>query len=331
MLSVITITYGNRWHLLRQVLNILINDNNVDHILVVNNGVEYNISNALEELLSSKIELLNLDKNYGASKAYKLGLLHLMKDKKNELVWLLDDDNLPAPKSLETLLMNWQLALNSRGNETGLALLSIRKDRNYLLNVSHGEDVCKNFPCDNNFLGFNFLNIPRIIVTLYNIQNKKRNSITLDKVKIPMAPFGGLLFNIKSLELIGLPDERFFIYYDDFEFTYRFTKNQGAIWLIPKSEVIDIEKSWTIRYYSSFFYSKYLQKNSERSYYSVRNFTYFAKTHLVSNKFIFLTNIMIYVMYISAIAIFLGRLKELKLFCMAVYHGYNENFLRDTQ
>ncbi len=54
----------------------------------------------------------------------------------------------------------------------------------------------------------------------------------------------GLFFHKDLIEKIGLPDESYFLYVDDFDFTYRITKAGGEIWMVTNSHLHDLESSF---------------------------------------------------------------------------------------
>jgi GT2 family glycosyltransferase len=322
MITVLSVTYGNRWQLLKRVLLRLIDDENIFFILIVNNNVCYDISLRVSELNTSKVKLINLDKNYGSAKAYNIGLNYLVNINTVNLIWLLDDDNLPQINASSVLLAYWKSLLCNNMNKS-VALLSIRKDRKYLMDTLRGIPSRITFPRGNLFLGFGIVELVEIIY--YKIVRGffLKNWSIRQYVKVPMAPYGGLFFHKGLLSTIGFPDERFFVYVDDFDFTYRITKKGGQIWLIYESEVVDIDDSWIIKTQQGLFRSRYLQQADFRSYFTIRNFIFFAKNSLVTNHFLFRTNILIYTSYLFIIAIASGKLREFKLFCRAVKDGYN--------
>ena len=58
-------------------------------------------------------------------------------------------------------------------------------------------------------------------------------------------PYGGLFFHRSIIDIIGLPDTNYFLYGDDFDFSYRITKKGGKIFLVTQSVIEDLEKSLT--------------------------------------------------------------------------------------
>ncbi|MEM4965125.1 MAG: hypothetical protein QXT13_13345 [Pyrobaculum sp.] len=60
-------------------------------------------------------------------------------------------------------------------------------------------------------------------------------------MQIPFIGYGGMFFHKKLIDTIGYLDERFYVYDDDIEWTYRITHKGGAIYLVLSSIVLDID------------------------------------------------------------------------------------------
>ena len=74
----VTVTYGNRFHLLNQVIDAALSEG-VYKIIVVDNNSELVSRNKLmeyEKLLNGKIKVLYLDDNYGSAGGFKSCLLY---------------------------------------------------------------------------------------------------------------------------------------------------------------------------------------------------------------------------------------------------------------
>ncbi|MDK2861142.1 MAG: hypothetical protein PWQ37_3063 [Candidatus Petromonas sp.] len=123
---VVTVTYGNRFHLLKQVIDAALNEG-VYKIIVVDNNSEVESRNKLmeyEKLLNGKIKVLYLDDNYGSAGGFKKGLEEAYNDSECEFIWLLDDDNYPMNGSLKNLLDFWHsLKIENRHLSRELCLL----------------------------------------------------------------------------------------------------------------------------------------------------------------------------------------------------------------
>jgi hypothetical protein len=90
------------------------------------------------------------------------------------------------------------------------------------------------------------------------------------------------LFIHKNLiDNIGFPNEKFYLYGDDTEWTYRITKGGGKIYLILESIIVDLEPFWGIN--GNFLIDK-IQKDKRRFYYACRNAAFFEINNLVDKK-----------------------------------------------
>ncbi len=148
----------------------------------------------------------------------------------------------------------------------------------------------------------------------------------MDTVEIPCAPYGGFFFHSEIIDKINLPDERYFLYADDFEYTYRVTKYGGQILLVCKSLVKDVEDVWFNKEGNKKISYRFLDSTNYRMLYSVRNTAHFIKKHLVTNKFIFAANYHFYMMYILMIAFLQNKLSSYGIFKSAIQDGLSGNF-----
>ncbi|MFN3505797.1 MAG: glycosyltransferase family 2 protein [Caldimicrobium sp.] len=124
----VTVTYGNRFHLLKQVIDAALSEGVTKVIVVDNNSViesREKLKAYEKELGSDKIKVLYLDDNYGSAGGYKRGLEEAYNDPKCDFIWLLDDDNMPLKDSLKKLLEFW-FSLDIEDKENKVALLSDR-------------------------------------------------------------------------------------------------------------------------------------------------------------------------------------------------------------
>jgi len=148
----------------------------------------------------------------------------------------------------------------------------------------------------NNFCGFN--------LTRY-VKNKIVNKIPKTRKQlfyfnelhplrpIDVAPYGGLLFHKSILDRIGFPREDFYLYVDDHEFTYRFTKSGGVIFLCGEIKVEDMDMTTIFRGKSISYYDKEFPE--DKIYYQVRNHTFFSK-YFITNRLYFYTNLLIFLL-----------------------------------
>lgn len=288
---VLTVTYGNRWAFLEQVLTRVLSFHQVAGVVVVDNHSDYDIGNQLRLLNDSRLTLLRQQENSGSAGGYKRGIEHVMAHPAYDFIWFLDDDNLPHEDALTHLTAAW--------NNIGLsfdkkALCCLRLDRKNQIQIARGSDPYQYYLVPNNFMGFNIF---RVFINQYRklsdrLTDKKKYS--LKAAKLPYVPYGGLFIHKEMTGLIGYPDERFFVYVDDSDYTYRITKNGGEIWLIPESTITDVDTSQGIDYKARPWRSAVLDLWNFRTYYQVRNRMYFYSRNAVTNRFTFALNKWLY-------------------------------------
>ncbi|KUK18730.1 MAG: Glycosyl transferase family 2 [Thermodesulfobacterium commune] len=322
---VVTVTYGNRFHLLKQVIDAALNEG-VYKIIVVDNNSEVESRNKLmeyEKLLNGKIKVLYLDDNYGSAGGFKKGLEEAYNDSECEFIWLLDDDNYPMNGSLKNLLDFWH-SLKIENKEEKIALLSYRFKKEQLAR----EAMIRNKPelilgLKNSFLGFHIKELHRKIYRYLRRRFKlKGNIVEQESDKkfgiVPVAPYGGLFIHKNILNKIGYPNEDFYLYADDHEWSYRITRTGGKIYLILDSKIDDLELSWHVsKSAKETAFSIISKGNHYRVYYSVRNRVFFEINNLVDNKMIYWINIFVYLLLIS-----FSSTKNIKLLIKAVKDGY---------
>ena len=325
MISALTVTYGDRRKYLEIVLRYIEDCKEIDEIFVVGNGALYDLDEFIRQNGFTKSSCVVYNENKGSAFAFAEGLKHLTSKNSNAFVFILDDDNLPKGNALNSLIHSWD-QFSNQFEKDQIMLASLRKDRSYLVNVASGAPERFCFPQSNAFLGFDISRVFDIISWKLFPRSKYRGEHpNKDFIKIPMAPYGGLFFHLSVLQKIGYPNEAFFVYVDDFDFTYRLTKLNGSIFLIPKAEIEDLDESWLNKTRQGFLQSRYFQQNDFRAYLSVRNFTFFVKHNLVKKVGLFNINRRIYLIYLFIISLFSKRIPQYKLIKTAVNDGMQDN------
>ncbi|MEM4589269.1 MAG: glycosyltransferase [Thermoplasmata archaeon] len=293
----VTVTYGDRFHLLKQVIEAALREG-VDKVIVVDNNSKPNSRKKLKEYHRKnldKIDVLYLPENFGSAGGFKRGLERAYNDPECEFIWLLDDDNKPQHGSLQLLKKFWK-EYEPKNREI-LVLLSYREDR-----VQYFESLILKDPelvlgKKNSFYGFHIFEIPKYIKTIFI---KKLNIGEKNYSKIPrfgqvaVAPYGGLFFNKKLLDIIGYPNEKLYVYSHDHEWTYRITRKGGKIILLIDSLIRDLEKSWHITEKNETMLSSFSPSNTFRIYYGLRNRVYFENKYLKTNAWIHKINCFIF-------------------------------------
>lgn len=233
----------NRINLLEECLNKLLNQSVPLDILVVDNASTDGTQEFIKKEYPS-LGLIELSENVGGAggfyeglkKAYEMGY---------EWVWILDDDTMAEPNTLEELLEAYD-AFTSQMKPTILASKVVWNDGTvHPMNISNLKDD-------------------------YELSMLAAEKLTLS---IRSSSFVSMLVNRAMIEKYGLPHKKFFIWNDDFEYSARVLKNEFGV-LVPKSIVTHKTK---IKYSP-------LESSGERYYYEVRNKYWVLKTDSLEKK-----------------------------------------------
>ena len=273
-ICVVTVTYGNRFHILEKVLNSLIQED-IKEIIVVDNGSSQESQQALNSFRSKctiPIQVILMGKNTGSAKGFKTGL-EMALQTSYEYIWVLDDDNLPLSDTLSILKKYWN-QLVSPENYSSIALLSNRIDRQNFLKVLRTQRPDDILQKNNNFMGFHWGEMWEKIYERIMKRNPHENIKMEDMpvyTKVSAAPYGGLFLHRKLLEQYGLPPEEYVLYMDDFAFTLPITRNGGTLYLIKDSILEDVERSLYLPKSKKWLHHTLFESKETVAYYSMRN------------------------------------------------------------
>ena len=287
---VVTVTYVNRFHLLKQVIEAALSCG-LHKIIVVDNNSDLESKNKLveyEKLHNDKIKVLYLNDNYGSAGGYKRGLETAYNDPECEFIWLLDDDCVPEKNALTILVKFYNKKLQESDNNN-FALCSFRPAMHTikLLVDSKKRTSGLIFAKYNTYKFFHILNLPfRLLIKLKIIDiYKKLDYDSFKTIEVDEIGYSGLFLNKKLIQKIGFPDESFYLYGDDFDYTYRITKKwNGKIFVVMNSLLKDLELSHDNNSSGIASLSHY------KLYYSVRNAIIINKKYNLTNYFVFNIN-----------------------------------------
>jgi hypothetical protein len=233
---------------------------------------------------------------------------------------LLDDDNEMQPGSLAALRAAHQESLATTP-EDKLAVLAYRSDRQ--------TDAATNLPSSGMhgnreaFFGFHIFDVPFKLFrrTPWGRSWMAKRPI-LPRVVVDVAPYSGMYFHRSVPQHLGLPDERFLLYADDTEFSYRLTQAGGAIVLATDACLRDLELSWNVKKrFSNTFDALLSGEGDFRAYYSTRNNAYFERCAAGDKRPVRSLNRGIYLALLQARAVMSGRTQRFRLLQRAVQEG----------
>ena len=318
----VIVTYGDRFHLLSQVIEGMRGEE-VDKLVVVDNGSSS--SQKIKELkqnVTPHLTIYRFEENTGTAKAFTTGIEQAMRTG-CDFIWLMDDDTLARPGALAHLKKNWK-DLYKKENETKLALCSFRNDRPNFVLAAQNNDPAALLPLQNNFAGFHVRSFFSKLSERLLPDRKRTAAQASDLVPIDAASYGGLFFHKDLIGKIGLPDKSYFLYADDFEFSFRIKKNGGKILLVTKSILHDLENSFYLPSKKKALYHSAFDSVKDSSvYYATRNTIYFSKNHLLTSKSAYLINKVSFLTFITVLGFLRWNFHRLRVIRMAIKDGEN--------
>lgn len=266
----VIVTYGNRLIFLEQVARAAF-QSGVGHVVLVDNGTDYVVSEKIKACTvfwgMERATYVRLECNGGSAEGFAVGISVAAQRAQTRHIWTLDDDTVPQTDALTALARTWVLM----GEKPSCCLASYRQDkRTYIKLVKSNKP---NAIQPNSFFGF----------SIQDAFQKKSVKIWkeggLECRSMEMGAYGGLWFHKEWVNRIGLPDSRFFLYFDDYDYTLRITCHGGAVWMCRESVLKDLEQSWT---QAASYLHPWLQieQGVIRPYFSLRNRVYIEKNNI---------------------------------------------------
>ena len=276
--SVLTVTYGDREKYVSKLVSAIQKMENVQDIIIVWNG---NYPKRKQQFDSNNIHNIYFSSNMGSARAFSEGLKFFATQQASEYVWMLDDDNLPDSSALSVLLKDYEESKNN------LIFSSFRKDRVELKARGYQRYQSNSF--------FEFSISQKLG---WKNSNIKSVSNKMNLIQCETVPYGGLLLPRTVLKEIGYPNKELYLYSDDNEFTYRMTKLGMHMLTDTHSLITDMEQSWYRKNPVPMFKTVFTTTKLFNACYTIRNRVFFEKHNIVTNKFLYLVNIMTYLIYV---------------------------------
>lgn len=313
--TVITVTYGNRWHLLRATLERAFAEGACDAVIVDNASAD-DIGTKADAIFPGKTHTFRSNQNLGSAGGYRRGIEDAIA-RGAEYLLLLDDDNGVCPGFMRTLTQAYsELSLQTR--EDALCVFGSRKR-------SHvpGSSPKPIADSANAFLDFDLASVPEKIRSrmLAGKVNPQAAQTAAGVVARKVAPYGGLFFHRSVIERFGYPNEDLVLYQDDLEFTYRISSRGGRIWQVMPAEIDDLEESWFLSGRRPSSFEQWLEMGSDRQvFYTARNKAYF-ETHLRRHGWVRILNKACYLTLLCCFAVARGRMRRFNIVLNAVRNG----------
>jgi GT2 family glycosyltransferase len=195
--AIVVVTH-NRAHLLEPMLAGLgLLDPAPDGVIVVDNASSDRTAEVLGAAALPNLRVIRSEENLGGAGGFRLGVKAAY-DSGVDRIWLMDDDVIPAPDCLGVLL--------AREED---CLMAVREDRNGNL----AEYAATRFD----------LTHPWVIKpkTASVVSSYPERAAMPEVVELENVAFEGFMISRRVVAEIGLPDDRFFIFYDDCDYAIR--------------------------------------------------------------------------------------------------------------
>lgn len=212
--AIVVVTY-NRADLLREVLTGLAALRRpADAVIVVDNASTDHTASVLDEAAVPALQVIRNATNTGGAGGFRTGL-EAAYEQGFDRIWLIDDDVLPAPDCLDVLLAQDEDCLMSVREDRGGALIELAATHFDLRNPLAIKPKTAS------------------VVSTYADRAAMPARVELENVA-----FEGFMVRRRVVEAIGLPDESFFIFYDDVDYALRARRAGWRIWAVRDARLV---------------------------------------------------------------------------------------------
>jgi GT2 family glycosyltransferase len=192
--AIVVVTF-NRADLLERMLEGLTTlDPQPDQVIVVDNA---SADRTPAVLAGAPVQVIRSEENLGGAGGFHLGV-KAAHEQGYDRIWLMDDDVIPAPDCLSVLLALDEDCLmavreNSRGDLAEYAAIRFDLSRPWAIKPKTAS-----------------------VVSRYATRSNMPETVPLENVA-----FEGFMIRRRVVDAIGLPDDSFFIFYDDCDYAIR--------------------------------------------------------------------------------------------------------------
>ncbi|MBZ5941044.1 glycosyltransferase family 2 protein [Weissella cibaria] len=202
--SAVIVTY-NRLPMLKEAIAALqAVEPKLSHLIVIDNKSEQDTQDYLESLGDS-ITYVRMSENLGGAGGFNAGIRYFYEQTEDDYVWVMDDDTMVHPDSLQPLT-----AFAEQNPNFGFLASKVM--------FSDGKPSVRN------------------VLRQYGTYNTTLNTEFKEPVRIENATFVSSFFSRDIVRQIGLPITEFFIWIDDLEYTERAGRIAPG-YLVPASSV----------------------------------------------------------------------------------------------
>lgn len=208
--AVVVVTYNRAGLLLRMLGALAASERSPDAVIVVDNASTDHTATVLDSARDAHpglpLQVIRPERNLGGSGGFHLGV-KAAHEQGFDRIWLMDDDVLPAPDCLGTLM-----AVDED------CLMAVREDTSGRL-------------VEKSAVTFDLRNPLRVKPKTAMVETSYGERAAMpDKVELQNVAFEGFMVRRRVVDEVGLPDPDFFIFYDDVDYALRARRAGFRIW-----------------------------------------------------------------------------------------------------
>ena len=212
--AIVVVTY-NRADLLAVMLDGLAKlETPADAVIVVDNASTDHTAEVLDASTLAGLQVVTSPENLGGAGGFHLGVKAAY-EQGFDRIWLMDDDVVPAQDCLTVLLAQDEDCLMAVRENTDGSLIELAATRFDLSNPLAIK--------------------PKQASVLTQFRTRENMP---ERVRLENVAFEGFMVRRRVIDAIGLPDQSFFIFYDDVDFALRARRAGFDIWAIRDARLV---------------------------------------------------------------------------------------------
>lgn len=322
--TAVTVTYGARWHLAKQVVDAVLTDARVTNCIIVDNGTsEPEAIDHYALVHGTQVTIVRHDRNIGYSAAIADALARA-RETDCEYVLVLDDDNVLEKGAIEMFLQNLKTLPDPER-----AVLSANRidvaDSNEVFRRPVARDLSPKGTIFEVFSIEKFRNLVRLLLRRPKVSNVPFRPI----VPVSSLVTGGSFIPIAAVRETPLPDASLFIYGEDLEYSWRMRRLGYSMYACARPIMHDIDLTFTKEgdHLFDLFDPAF---PAFKVYLRLRNAIIISRRNTIQSPFVLLLNVLVWFAGLLGIGLFTLRLTRdffarARVILFALKDGYSED------
>lgn len=320
---VVSVVYGSRWNLLKQVLDATLQDSHVKQFIIVDNGSHDRDSILAYAKSEDRVVILHQEENIGFSGAITKGIKHAL-TLEGEYLLILDDDSVPEKNAIGMFLDNLKFFDNKP-----VVLCGNRVDVPGNKDVFRQRPFRENMPKGTIFEVFSLKKIKNAFNLLLRITPKA------DATFVPIVPAeafvtGGTFLPMEIVKNAPLPDEKLFIYGEDLEYAWRIRRMGYPIYVCARPIINDIDMTFPA--FGNHIFGLFDDKTPDyKVFFRMRNAVIISKRNTNQSTVVLTINIVFWFFGLIVFGLFKAGLtntffSRITLIRKAMWLGFNQDY-----